>query len=52
MIDERSRVVRADGVPVRPTLMIAVDVATGALEAGEYPVEGVYYDYRAYYNIK
>jgi hypothetical protein len=30
----------------------AETVSTGALEAGEYPVEGVYYDYRAYYNIK
>jgi hypothetical protein len=30
----------------------AVSVSTDTLKAGEYPVEGVYYDYQAYYNIK
>ncbi|MDF1560526.1 MAG: DUF4249 domain-containing protein [Bacteroidales bacterium] len=30
----------------------AVSVSTDTLKTGEYPVEGVYYDYQAYYNIK
>lgn len=30
----------------------AETVSVGSLKAGEYPVEGVYYDYRSYYNIK
>jgi len=30
----------------------AETVSTGALKAGEFPVEGIYYDYRAYYNFK
>jgi hypothetical protein len=30
----------------------AETVSTGALKAGEFPVEGIYYDFREYYSFK